>query len=143
MNSEKAWYWVAAGVLALGLSNSLADRQIELVQALPDRFLGLADQFTASVSDRAMRFLDVASRLSNRNELGMAGAEVAVAQVQTRVACLRTVIAERQAAAARVAEERTRAMSLEELPSVKTFSCPKSPTAPMVTVHQMPGPDTI
>jgi hypothetical protein len=143
MDSEKAWYWIAAGVLALGLSNSLAERQIGLIQALPDRFQEAADQFTADVSDQAMRVLDIAGRLSNRNELGMAGAEVALARVQTQVACLRTVVAERQAAAAQVAEERARVRSLGELPTVRKFSCPKSPATPTVTVHQMPGPDTI
>jgi len=143
MNSEKAWYWVAAGVLALGLGNSLAERQIGLVQTLPDRFQEAADEFTASVSDQAMRFLDVAGRVSDRDELRRAGAEVALARVQTRVACLQNVVAERQAARARLEEERARVLSLRELPSVREFSCPKHPTAPTVTVRDMPGPDTI
>jgi hypothetical protein len=142
MSREKAWYWIAAGVLALGLSNSLAERQIGLVQGLPDQLQEEADQFTASVSDQAMRFLDVASRMSDRKELGMARAEIALARVQTRVACLRSVVAERQAATARVEAEKVRVISIEELPSVRKLSCPKSQT-PTVTVRQMPDPDTI
>ena len=71
MNSEKAWYWVAAGVLALGLSNSLAERQIGLVQGLPDQFQQATDEVTARVSDQAVRFLDVANRLSDRKDLGV------------------------------------------------------------------------
>jgi hypothetical protein len=143
MNSEKAWYWLAAGVLALGLCNSLAESRIGLVQGIPDQWQETSDQFTASASDQVMRILDVASRLVNRDQLGMAGAELAVARVQTQVACLRNVVAERQAAAARAAAERARSKFLEESPSVRRLSCPKAPSAPVVTVRQMPGPDTI
>jgi len=140
--NEKAWYWVAAGVFALGLSNSLAERQIGWARAMPDQLQEAADQFTASASDQAMRFLDVANRLSNRDELGMARAEVALDRVQTRVACLRSVVAERQAATARIEAEKVKVISIGNLPSVRKFSCPKSSTA-VTTVRQMPAPDTI
>jgi len=142
MNSEKAWYWVAAGVLALGLSNSLAERQIGLVQGLPDQFQQAADEVTARVSDQAVRFLDVANRLSDRKDLGVDRAEVVLARVQSRVACMQNAVAARQAARAHAQADRVRVISIEKMRCVRKFTIPEAPT-PILTVHQMPGPDTI
>jgi len=149
MNNDGAWYWVAAGVLALGLSNSLAEKQIVSFQGLPDQVQHVAEDFTANVSDQAVSVLDSAVRFSSGNQLGMDRVGIALARVQTRVACLNTAVAERQAQRARLEAERARweaervmVIPFEKVPCAKHFSLPKDQT-PVVTVRQMPNPDTI
>lgn len=142
MTSDKAWYWVAAGVLALGLSNSLADREIGLPRGLADQFQGAQDQFLASASDTAIGFLDSVGRLSDSNDFGNPTVQVSLARVQSRVACLSSMVAERQAELARQEAERAQEVSIEE--SISGDSCPRQKTQETVTkVRFIPDDDTI
>jgi hypothetical protein len=142
MKSEKAWYWVAVGVLALGLSNSLADREIGWARGLVDRFQAAEDQLVASASDQTSHFLDVASRLCGRNDLQTARVQLTLARVQTRVACIRTTLAERQEAMARQEEERARAVSTDR--STFSTTSPRQKSQETLTkAHPLPDEDTI
>ena len=59
MTSEKAWYWLAAGVLALGLNGAYQDGQFGWVH-------GIADRSTEIVERASMRGARSRNRLSIR-----------------------------------------------------------------------------
>lgn len=138
MTSEKALYWVAVGVVAVGLSNSLADREIGWARGLADRFQAAEDQLVASASDQAIRLLDVANRFSRSKDLQTARVQLTLARVQTRVACIRTTVAERQEAMAR--QEKARAQAVSSF----STTCPRQKSQETVTkAHPLPNEDTI
>ncbi|HUJ94933.1 MAG TPA: hypothetical protein VLW84_06700 [Terriglobales bacterium] len=143
MTSDRAWYWVAAGVLALGLGNSFANRQMGCIQELTDQVHVVENDLVAQASDQVVRILDVATRFSGQEELRAPQMQVALSRIQSRVACLQTLAAEKQAEMARHEAEKAREEMIENR-AVEEI-CPRQELqeVPVIKVRQMPDDDTI
>jgi len=91
MASEKAWYWLAAGVLALGLNGAYQDGQFGWVH-------GLVNHSTEVVEDASLRGLGIIASvegLFGNNPARPAWMETTLHQMQGRLACKRMEMAER------------------------------------------------
>ena len=95
MNSDRGWYLVAVGVLALGISNSVIS---DSARGFSDRAAAVADHLSAE----AMRGLAVAQLMSNRGDPGWAPAQGTIARAQTRLALVRAKIDAKRAVSTRV-----------------------------------------
>ena len=95
MNSNRGWYLVAVGVLALGIGNSLIS---DSARGFLDRAAAVADHLSAE----AMRGLAVAQLMSNRGDPGWAHAQGTIARAQTRLALVRAKIDAKRAVSTRV-----------------------------------------
>ena len=100
MNSDRGWYLVAVGVLALGISNSsIGNLSIsDSVRGFLDRAAAVADHLSAE----AMRGLAVAQLMSNRGDPGWAHAQATIARAQTRQALVQAKIDAKRAVSTRV-----------------------------------------
>ncbi len=100
MNSDRGWYLVAVGVLALGISNSLiGDLSIsDSVRGFLDRGVAVADNLSAE----AMRAFAVAQLMSGRGEPSWAHAQATIARAQTRQALVQAKIDAKRAVSTRV-----------------------------------------
>ncbi len=92
--SDKAWYWLACGVLALGITNNLATRNVDLPTRMADRAAQVADRlssrFTGDLERVAWVLGSKSARVSDR-------AQVAVDRSQARLDCLRAQLDRHQA----------------------------------------------
>jgi hypothetical protein len=95
MNSDRGWYLVAVGVLALGISNSSVG---DSARGFLDRAAALADH----VSARAIQAVAVAQLMSDRGDAGWAHAQTAVAKAQVRMALAQARIEAKRAVSTRV-----------------------------------------
>ena len=95
MNSDRGWYLVAVGVLALGISNSVIS---DSARGFSDRAAAVADHLSAE----AMRGLAVAQLMSNRGDPGWAHAQGTIASAQTRLALVQAKIDAKRAVSTRV-----------------------------------------
>ena len=95
MNSDRGWYLVAVGVLALGIGNSLIS---DSARGFLDRAAAVADHLSAE----AMRGLAVAQLMSNRGDPGWAHAQGTIARAQTRLALVQAKIDAKRAVSTRV-----------------------------------------
>jgi hypothetical protein len=90
MNSDRGWYLVAIGVLALGITNlSVGDS----ARGFLDRAAAVADH----VSARAIQAVAVAQLISDRDDAGWAHAQSALAKAQVRMALTQARINARRA----------------------------------------------
>ena len=96
MRSEKAWYWLAAGVVALGLNGAYQDGQLGWVHCLADRAAGAVER----VAERGLRFVTMAEVMLGRSPEAFGRTESALQRIQTRMACDRAAKAQRQMAMA-------------------------------------------
>jgi len=97
MASAKAWYWVAAGVLALGLNSEYQRGRLEWAHRAVDRSLAL----TESASDQGARYVALAEIMLGHRQAEFGPARTALAGVQTKVACARMALAQRELERAR------------------------------------------
>jgi len=95
VNSDRGWYLVAVGVLALGISNSVIS---DSARGFSDRAAAVADHLSAE----AMRGLAVAQLMSNRGDPGWAPAQGTIARAQTRLALVQAKIDAKRAVSTRV-----------------------------------------
>jgi hypothetical protein len=95
MNSDRGWYLVAVGVLALGIGNSLIS---DSARGFLDRAAAVADHLSAE----AMRGLAVAQLMSNRGDPGWAHAQGTISRAQTRLALVQAKIDAKRAVSTRV-----------------------------------------
>src|SRR5437879_5252424 len=95
MNSNRGWYLVAVGVLALGIGNSLIS---DSARGFLDRAAAVADHLSAE----AMRGLAVAQLMSNRGDPGWAPAQGTISRAQTRLALVQAKIDAKRAVSTRV-----------------------------------------
>jgi uncharacterized protein HemX len=119
MGSEKAWYWIAVGVLALLVTNGFAARH-------KDDLLRLAEQSQAAIEQAsipATRLMATAEAMLGRGESRFVRAQSGLAQAETRLASAQTEIECHQAAFARMQAEWARAVAIEQLRS--TVICPR------------------
>ena len=100
MNSDRGWYLVAVGVLALGISNSsIGNLSIsDSIRGFLDRGVAVADNLSAE----AMRGLAVAQLMSNRGDPGWAPAQGTIARAQTSLALVQAKIDAKRAVSTRV-----------------------------------------
>ena len=100
MNSNRGWYLVAVGVLALGISNSsIGNLSIsDSVRGFLDRGVAVADNLSAE----AMRAFAVAQLMSGRGEPSWAHAQATIARAQTRQALVQAKIDAKRAVSTRV-----------------------------------------
>ncbi len=100
MNSDRGWYLVAVGVLALGISNSsIGNLSIsDSVRGFLDRGVAVADNLSAE----AMRAFAVAQLMSNRGDPGWAHAQGTISRAQTRLALVQAKIDAKRAVSTRV-----------------------------------------
>jgi hypothetical protein len=119
MGSEKAWYWIAVGVLALVVSNNFAARHEDEIGRLASRSLAAIEQ----VSGQATHFVARAEMMFGRGETHFVGTQTTLAGAQARLASVQCVIARHEAALARVQAEHARMAAMQELRG--TVVCPR------------------
>jgi hypothetical protein len=129
MRTDKAWYWLAAGVLALGLNGAYQDGQMDWAHVL-------VDHAAASVERVALcgqHFVAMAEVILGREPNAFAHTQAAIERVQERVACDRIAQAQRHMAMARVREQlaeanvqRKMAMVQMKMDRVRTMSIEKA-----------------
>lgn len=115
MRSEKAWYWLAAGVLALGLNGAYQDGQLGWAHVLADRATAAAER----VGMRGQHFLAMAEIMLGRNTdtfgNSFGHAETVLERVQNKIVCDRVARAQRQIAMAHVREQLAQARVQQKL----------------------------
>ena len=85
MRSEKAWYWLTAGVLALGLNGAYQDGHLGWAHSLVDRTASVL----ARASDRSMNLVTMAEIMLGRIPEASGRTEVALQRVQNKIVCER------------------------------------------------------
>jgi hypothetical protein len=119
MNSKAGWYWIAAGVLALGINSKLANHEFQ-VQSVVDRPVQLATQAADEVTGRLVMALSgLDSTFFTHNS-----------QCPTRRAeWLQTNALRQQAGLVRLTKERIRIVKVMRDP-VKIVICPSQDRNP-------------
>lgn len=117
MTSEKAMYWMAVGVLAVGALNGLVNRIGDLVPWLADRSLALVSQASQTAAD----YVETARMTLGGDHLELAPAPMAVVRAQTGLACIQATLARNQAALDRVQAQRLRVRVLGSRPRSITW----------------------
>ncbi len=92
MTSDKAWYWLAAGVLALGLNGAYQDGQFGWVHGIADRSMETVER----ASTRGLSFVTPAEVMLGRNSEALGWKEATLQRMQEKFACKRMEMAERQ-----------------------------------------------
>jgi hypothetical protein len=98
MTSDKAWYWLAAGVLALGLNGAYQDGEFQWVHRLADHSARLMER----ASEEGLRTLATAEVMVGRNPESLARTEATLQKLQMRIACKRIEMARREVDMAQV-----------------------------------------
>jgi hypothetical protein len=117
---EKAWYLVAAGVLALGISNGFVSRGENWARGLAERSSSIVE----GASSQTMRLANFAETIVGRNDSSFARVEASMARVQTHLACVQTTMARRQAEMARRQAERARRIASQQVRGALVI-CPR------------------
>src|SRR5215468_6038 len=115
MASEKAWYWLAAGVLALGLNGAYQDGQFEWVH-------GLVNRSTEVVEDASMRGLGglvSVEALVGLHPSRPGWMETTLHGMQGKLACKRMEMAERQIDTAQIQRDLAQARAERQLARVQ------------------------
>jgi len=115
MRTEKAWYWLAAGVLALGLNGAYQDGQLVWAHVLVDRAAASVER----VALRGQHFVAMAEVMLGREPHALAHTEAALERVQERMACDRIAQAQRHMAMARVREQLAQAKMQRKMAMVQ------------------------
>lgn len=98
MAYEKGWYWLAAGVLALGLNGAYQDGEFRWVHSLAQRSIIALEH----ASEQTSHFVDMAEVMLGRTPASLDRTEAALQRVQTKVVCKRIEMAQREMAMAQV-----------------------------------------
>jgi hypothetical protein len=134
MVSEKSLYWVALGVLALGLSHSFVGRNSGCIRAFAIRAAAVAQDLSVRAVDRVV----MAEALLGRSQATVAHTQAAVDRAQVRMAFVQTAVARRQAEMVRLQSERIQVITQEKVnralarcpQKTVTVEVPPAPTAP-------------
>jgi hypothetical protein len=126
MGSEKAWYWLAVGVLGLVVSNNFAARHEGGIRCLGSRTLAAVQQ----VSGQATHLVAMAEMTLGRGETRFVGTQTVLAGAQARLASVQCVMAQHEAALARVQAEHAQVVAMQELS--RTVDCPRQGLRMMV-----------
>src|SRR6266567_6933389 len=101
MRSQTGWYWLAAGVLALGLNGAYQDGHRGWAHVLADRAAGVVER----ASLRGHHFVTMAEVMLGRTPADFGRTEAVIEKIQDRVVCDRVARAQRQIAMAHVREQ--------------------------------------
>jgi hypothetical protein len=135
MASDKALYWIAVVVLALGFSNSLVNAHPDWAQAVAEQPLMLAD----AACSRLTNLATVADLMFGHSQVDVARTQAVMARVQGRLASAQARIASRQAQMARTEAQQVRTFTMERMNRMVVI-CPRqnretaAPDAPAVQV---------
>ena len=99
MRTDKAWYWLAAGVLALGLNGAYQDGQLGWAHVLAEP--------------------GAAPLLELREPQAFGHTQAAIERIQNRIVCDRVARAQRQMAMAQVREQLAQARVQQKLAMVQ------------------------
>ena len=120
MASEKAWYLVALGVLALGVSHSFINSHADRAGCLVSR----SDALVSQISGQALRYVAVGEMILGREETGLVRTQTAMARVQTRVAAAEAEVAHQQAEVICLRSQRVRVLVNERMQRA-VVACPR------------------
>jgi hypothetical protein len=101
MRSEKGWYWLAAGVLALGLNGAYQDGQLGWVHCLANRATTVIERF----SQRSLHTLAMAEWMLGRTPETVGRTEAAFQQMQSKMVAERVAQAQREIAMAQARQQ--------------------------------------
>jgi hypothetical protein len=101
MRSEKAWYWLAAGVVALGLNGAYQDGQLGWAHCLA----GQATAYVQRVSERGMQYVAMAEVMVGRSPEAFDRTEAALQKGQGKAVCPRVAMAQREWAKAQARQQ--------------------------------------
>ena len=101
MRAEKAWVWLSAGVLALGLNGMYQDGQLGWAHSVTCR----VEQFANQVRARGLEYVAMAQVILGRTPEEFGRTQVALQKLQTRAVCHRVAMAQRQMAMAQSREQ--------------------------------------
>ena len=115
MRSDKAWYWLAAGVLALGLNGAYQDGEFQWAHRLTCHTASLVER----ASEEGLRMLATAEVVLGRNPEALARTEATLQKLQMRIACKRIGMARRQVDMAQVQRDLAAARIDEQMAKVQ------------------------
>jgi hypothetical protein len=115
MRTDKAWYWLAAGVLALGLNGAYQDGQLGWAHVLADR----ATTAVERVTFRGQHFIAMAEMMLGREPQALGHTQAAIERIQNRIVCDRVARAQRQMAMAQVREQLAQAKVQQKMAMVQ------------------------
>jgi hypothetical protein len=101
MRSEKAWYWLAAGVVTLGLNGAYQDGQLGWAHCLA----GQATAYVQRVAERGMQYVAMAEVMVGGSPEALDRTEAALQKVQSKVVCQRVAMAQREMAKAQARQQ--------------------------------------
>ena len=120
MASDKAWYFVAVGVMALGLGNSLAESHPNWLENVTGRSVAAVDRF----SGQAERYLAMAQLMLGQGESGFGRAQATLGSVQARIGVMQANLARRQADMARMESDQARMVAVQQARHIRV-ACPR------------------
>ena len=115
MRTDKAWYWLAAGVLALGLNGAYQDGQLGWAHVLADRAAAAVERATI----RGQHFVATAEFMLGREPKSFGPSEATIERIQNRIVCDRVARAQRQIAMAHVREQLAEAKVQQKMAMVQ------------------------
>jgi hypothetical protein len=135
MASEKAWYWLAAGVLALGINGAYQDGGFRWAHQLAERSSAMFER----VSEQGCRLVSMAEIILGREPATLARAQEHLAQLQERMSTRETDRAQRrlemaQAKIERAQEKVERAHLCSEFSRIQVH-VPRVVIPPMPAIH--------
>jgi hypothetical protein len=101
MRSQTGWYWLAAGVLALGLNGAYQDGQLGWVHCLADRAVTVFEQ----ASERGLRAVTMAELMLGRSPETLGRTEAGFQKLQSKMVAQRVAQAQRQIAMAQARQQ--------------------------------------
>ena len=101
MRSEKGWYWLVAGVVALGLNGAYQDGQLGWVHCLASRATAAIER----VSQRSLHTLAMAEWMLGRTPETAGRTEAALQQMQSKMVGERVAQAQREIAMAQARQQ--------------------------------------
>src|SRR5262249_33168168 len=128
MRSENAWYWLTAGVLALGLNGAYQDGQLNWMHNLADRTTALVD----GVSERGLEVVSMAEVMLGKSPENFGQAQAAIQRMQAKIVCDRVTRAQRQMAMAQAREQMAEAKLRRKMDRTQT----KVDRARMMAINQ-------
>lgn len=115
MRTDKAWYWLAAGVLALGLNGAYQDGQLGWAHVLAGRATAAVERATL----RGQHFVAMAEIMLGREPQAFGRTQAAIERIQNRMVCDRVARAQRQMAMAQVREQLAQARVQQKMAMVQ------------------------
>ncbi len=101
MRSEKGWYWLVAGVVALGLNGAYQDGQLGWVHCLANHATAAIER----VSQRGLHTLAMAEWMLGRTPETAGRTEAALEQMQSKMVAERVAQAQREIAMAQARQQ--------------------------------------